>query len=263
LSRDYKQAYFENPETWDSVAWQGHAGDAERARLAAEWLPADAHSILDVGCGNGVFANLREIGRSKVGLDRSKAALGHITTPRIQADAARLPLISNKFDACVSMEMLEHLPEPSYHLALNELTRVARKYLLITVPYKEKLKHNTVICPNCKLSFHPYHHLREYQEKDLLALFGSRYRMERLEAVVQTSRPALPGLWNLIRVYQHRNGKNYPAMVVCSRCGYSAGSASSTHKEGRGRVSLLKKMRLLWPMRRTYIWWMALYRKAA
>ena len=60
MTNNYRQAIFDNPEVWDSAAWQKRGGDLERARLAAEWLPNEVSSILDVGCGNGVFTNLME-----------------------------------------------------------------------------------------------------------------------------------------------------------------------------------------------------------
>jgi SAM-dependent methyltransferase len=257
----YSQAYFDNPEVWSKEAWRQREGDRERARLAAEWFPGDVCSVLDVGCGNGVYTDLPEPNRFKVGLDMSRAALQNLRAPRLLADASRLPFDDGSFDAILSMEMLEHLPEDVYQGVLSELKRVARKYILITVPYNERLKYNTVICPSCGKIFHPYHHLRQYQVKDIKTLFGSEVQLTRFTSLVPVRREALPFLWNMIRVYQHRHGKNFPNKVVCPRCGYTSGGGSAEGKEINRSGKVSASIKQLWPMHTTYTWWMALYRK--
>jgi SAM-dependent methyltransferase len=261
MSSRYNQDFYDNPNIWNPEAWQQRVGDQERAKLAAEWLPRDVSSILDVGCGNGVYTNLTEPSRNKVGLDMSRVALQHVSAPRLQADASRLPFDDDSFDAGLSMEMLEHLPGSIYQEALRELERISRKYILITVPYNEKLKYNMVVCPRCRYAFHPYHHLRRYQSQDLKTLFGPHFQLVRHTPLAPKKEEVLPGLWNVFRVYQHRHGRNFPNTAVCPQCGYKLDSnkvstiaISRTH---RG-VSKLKR---IWPKQTTFTWWMALYRK--
>jgi SAM-dependent methyltransferase len=257
----YSQAYFDNPELWSPAVWQLREGDRERARLAAEWLPGEVSSVLDVGCGNGVFTDLFEPNRFKVGLDLSRAALQQVTAPRLLADASRLPFTDGSFDASLSMEMLEHLPETSYQNVLSELKRVARKYILISVPYNEQLKYNFITCPACRNVFHPYHHLRQYQSKDLKFLFGSHVQLVRVSNLVPIRREAMPALWNVIRVYLHRNGKNFPNAAVCPRCGYTPSGKTAAALPVTHSYGISSTIKHLWPKRRTFTWWMALYRK--
>ncbi len=259
MTTNYSQAFFDNPEVWDSAAWQNRAADQERARLAVEWLPTEAKLILDVGCGNGVYTNLIEPYRFKVGLDLSRIALQQITAPHLQADASSLPFEDHSFDASLSMEMLEHLPQPNYQAALNELRRVARRYILITVPYKEKLSYNMVICPVCKHAFHPYNHVRAYHRNDFTTLFGNHTRLVKLEAVVPIKRTAFAALWNLYRNHQHRNGRNFPRLAVCPQCGYTPDeNSASVQKVSRPRPGR-EFISRLWPKQSSYRWWMALY----
>jgi SAM-dependent methyltransferase len=260
MTTKYSRSFFDTPELWDSATWQNRDGDIERARLASDWLPGEVNSILDVGCGNGVFTNLLQPNRFKVGLDMSRVALEHITTPRVQADASGLPFAEHSFDASLSMEMLEHLPHAIYQSVLNELARVTRKYILITVPYNEELKYNMVICPQCLQPFHPYYHVRQYQRDVFPPLFGIHIRLVRLEGVVQTKRQALPGLWNIYRAHQHRQGRNFPRLVICPQCGYTA--EKKTPSEQNPSQGRLKRSSIshLWPKRGTFTWWMALYR---
>jgi ubiquinone/menaquinone biosynthesis C-methylase UbiE len=263
MTTKYSRAFFDTPELWDSTIWQNREGDLERARLASEWLPGEVNTILDVGCGNGVFTNLLEPKRLKIGLDMSRIAMEHITAPRLQADASLLPFAEHSFDASLCMEMLEHVPHAIYQSVLNELARVTREYILISVPYNEELKYNIVKCPQCLHTFHPYHHLRQYKMDDFPPLFGVHIRLVRLEGVVPIKRPALPGLLNIYRTYQHRQGRNFPRMAICPQCGYTANKNPSTIQnplQGHWRRSELIH---LWPKRSTFTWWMALYRKQA
>jgi len=263
MTKNYSQAIFDNPEVWDTAAWQKRGGDLERARLAAEWLPREVQSILDVGCGNGVFTNLKEKNRFTVGLDLSLVALAQITAPRLQAEASLLPFQDHSFDASLSMEMLEHLPLAIFQNILNELRRVARKYILISVPFNEELKYNMVTCPKCLHSFHPYHHIQQFRREYLKSMFGSSIRLEKLEAVVPTKQHAFPSLWNIYRVHQHREGRNFPRMAVCPQCGYSPEKKAASGQNQSHGQSKRSSLRHLWPKRNTFTWWLALYRKEA
>ena len=96
-------------------------------------------SVLDVGCGPGadtillaerVGAAGKVVGvdydREMVARARSVAEAGGVSGRVIHvcADASRLPLASNLFDACRSERLFQHLPHPE--LALNEMVRVTR-----------------------------------------------------------------------------------------------------------------------------------------
>ena len=199
--------------------------------------------------------------RFKVGLARSRIALQYIKSPGLLADASRLPFDDESFDACMSMEMLEHLAASIYPIALSELERIARKYILISVPYNEKLKYNTVICPACRHAFHPYNHVRQYRSKDIETIFSPRFKLVKFTALAPVKREALPGLWNMIRVYQHRQGRNFPNTAICPQCGYKTGNHVVSGKHAPQAQSVIKNLRQLWPKRATFTWWMALYRK--
>jgi SAM-dependent methyltransferase len=83
MTADYGHTYFDNPKIWSSAAWQWYEANINRARIAAEWLPGEVISVLGVGCGNGVFADLVKTVRFKVGPDLSRVALEHVTVPRL------------------------------------------------------------------------------------------------------------------------------------------------------------------------------------
>jgi SAM-dependent methyltransferase len=250
--------YFDNPEIWTPLFWQNRTDDIERARLVVNWLPQEISSILDVGCGNGVYTNLQESSRTKIGLDLSRAALKYVSEPRLQASAAELPFANDSFDCCVCMEMLEHLPVAIYQNTLDELKRVTRRYILITVPYNENLYYDNIVCPVCLCRFHPYHHVRQYKEDSFQGLFDGNFILIRLEAVVYKGRKAIPPLWNLIRLYLHRGGRNFPTQVVCPQCGYSSGK-SNEKRQLESAPSKGLSIHRYWPELKSHRWWMALY----
>ena len=100
----------------------------------------EVESILDVGCGEGfTLHRLKEkgIGKKLEGLEYLQTAidLGKEMYPDIkitQGSIYKLPYKDNSFDLVLCTEVLEHLEEPEK--ALQELVRVSKKYLAISVP---------------------------------------------------------------------------------------------------------------------------------
>lgn len=103
---------------------------------------AAPESILDVGCGEGVLtfklAEQQE-DATVVGLDLPDPTLeAHWRSKQrpnlrfLGGTAEALPFERDAFDLVTAIETLEHLPEPDR--ALREMTRVARRHLLVSVP---------------------------------------------------------------------------------------------------------------------------------
>ncbi len=97
-------------------------------------------SILDVGCGEGFTLNRlkgKGIGKRLEGIEHSIDAieLGKKIYPDIkitQGSIYDLPYQDNSFDLVLCTEVLEHLEDPKK--GLEELIRVSKKYLVISVP---------------------------------------------------------------------------------------------------------------------------------
>ena len=95
--------------------------------------------ILDAGCGSGKFVErLKKVGADIVGIDYSLEALQYCRNefkiPVLRSDLEHLGLISNQFDALVSLEVLEHVTNDTR--VLQEFYRVMKPGAigLITVP---------------------------------------------------------------------------------------------------------------------------------
>jgi SAM-dependent methyltransferase len=107
--------------------------------LVASLAPSQ---ILDAGCAEGfVVQRLLEndLKTFFVGIDIDESALrrGLPMCPimhRGKANITELPFPDVAFDMVICTEVLEHLADPS--LALGELKRVSRRYVLLSVPHE-------------------------------------------------------------------------------------------------------------------------------
>jgi 2-polyprenyl-3-methyl-5-hydroxy-6-metoxy-1,4-benzoquinol methylase len=103
---------------------------------------AEPGSVLDVGCGEGVLT-----ARWAQRLDASRVVGVDLADPKLQDEwerrrrvnleframpAEQLQFGDHSFDLVAATELLEHVPDPRRVLA--EMTRVARRHLLVSVP---------------------------------------------------------------------------------------------------------------------------------
>jgi SAM-dependent methyltransferase len=95
-----------------------------------ETLDLAPQSVLEVGVGDGFFGSyLRRVGVEYRSID----ILGDLQ-PDIVAAMTHLPLKAASFDVVCAFQVLEHLRWHDVPIALAELARVARHYVLISLP---------------------------------------------------------------------------------------------------------------------------------
>lgn len=104
-------------------------------------------SLLDVGSGRGVFLwplldAFPELAVTAIDVDPQRASdlqavsrggIGRLSAA--QMDATALAFEADRFDGVTMLEVLEHMPEPAR--AAREAMRVARRFVLASVPSKE------------------------------------------------------------------------------------------------------------------------------
>jgi SAM-dependent methyltransferase len=125
-----------DPPGYDAPGYKprSHSRHLTYASLIADLernLPTLEGRVIDVGCG--VQPYRRFLGpkvTEHVGVDR----LGAFAQPDLEGDALNLPVPDASFDAALSTQVLEHVPQPQ--LALKELARVLRPggTLILTCP---------------------------------------------------------------------------------------------------------------------------------
>ncbi len=97
-------------------------------------VPLAESSVLDVGCGNGVFTfYLRERSRSVAGVDFSARMLQeNPCRGLIQADVAALPVANASFDVTFEANVLHHVDRPSQVVA--EMGRASKRWVVLIEP---------------------------------------------------------------------------------------------------------------------------------
>lgn len=206
-----------------------------KAHLFAAITPNDCTSVLDAGGGTGWATIEMRKGRRVVTLDSSAASLSHASGETVLGDVDKLPFEDKSFDMVLSSQVLEHLPCDVLKRATGEMDRVAKRYLLVSVPYREALETRFVRCGACGEAFHPDYHCRAFTERDLAMQFPGWVMAEwhvfgalRWAVGVDPLRPAR---------LKHSNWQLPPApnTTVCPRCGV----------QGVGGVSLVPSTSLV------------------
>lgn len=130
-------------------------------------IPEDTERILDVGCGDGYITNSLPQTIDVVGMDISESALKYVKRRKTVGEIINIPFPDKSFDLVICNDVIEHIPDNEYYLALNELKRVAKKYILITVPHNEDINSKEAKCLNCGEVYHINWHQRSYTEKSM------------------------------------------------------------------------------------------------
>lgn len=237
LKDDYYDHYWSNV---GDLSWT----ETERIKQTIALIPGDCSSVLDVGCGDGRITNclLSHQYKCVVGLDQSSKALQYVKAEKILGSVDKLPFSDRSFDVVLCCELLEHLPSEVYPSAVEEIERVAKKYIAITVPNNEALKRTFVTCPYCGCSFHAWRHLRSFDRESLTSLCNT-FQMETIRAYRPSLKiyPLLTLIVKVARFFKLVSARGFPADALCPQCGYSStGKASSANlTKERSRFSFL------------------------
>jgi 2-polyprenyl-3-methyl-5-hydroxy-6-metoxy-1,4-benzoquinol methylase len=204
--RTLERISFRGPETDDPGQAETRRLHLDRYAFAARHIPSGAR-VLDLACGVGYgSALLRESGAgSVVGVDISVEAIEEANEayrrdgiefalcdyrafdPGWRPSGAALPLaLEGDFDAIVSLETIEHVPDPDHFIA-TLITRLRPGGLFIgSVPITPSMDGNP-------------HHLTDFSS----ASFRRLLRRHGLTAIVATMRQRQP--FNPLTVRQRTN----------------------------------------------------------
>lgn len=131
------KAYYEEVNYAGSDAPATRRYAAAKIRLIEQYVPlAGDTSILDVGCGNGVFsARLLEKTGHVVGADLSRHMLHHNPVRlKAQCDARALPFSRNSFDIVFEANLLHHAHAGDRERVIREMARVSRSHVVFVEP---------------------------------------------------------------------------------------------------------------------------------
>jgi SAM-dependent methyltransferase len=256
---------------YEEETWKRYREEIEKRmayyREVISLIPSDVKSILDVGCGEGTFLNmLMSLGRASmiVGLDVSETALKYVEGQKIRASAGRLPFGNGSFDLVTCLETLEHLKQEVFIRTIEEIKRVAKKYIIVSVPNEEPLEYFLVVCPACYCHFNAVGHVRSFSPEILRELFSPIFSLRALrECGDLVEYPTYNRV--LFGAFRSYLKPQPPRGSICPQCGYVA-------KADEGRISysqmptFLKAVKriadLLWRPKRRREWLIALYERA-
>ena len=136
-------------------------------------------TIVDYGCGPGhLIPHLLKKNFKVAATDQSVEAIS-ATNARYSGHrnflGARLleETIADgaKFDALLSVEVIEHLGNDHLTEFFNNVVRLTRpgSVVIVTTPNDEILEDSLVYCPQCDHSFHRYQHVRTWTSESLTA----------------------------------------------------------------------------------------------
>ncbi|CTQ54737.1 bifunctional 3-demethylubiquinone-9 3-methyltransferase/ 2-octaprenyl-6-hydroxy phenol methylase [Roseibium album] len=142
IKKQYEDYYNESFGTASSKGlYSNH--DWRRIQYCINLIEADKGSALDVGVGPAALLNFLNQARQfdqVTGIDvrrYSKLLLLDESIDYRIMDATKMIFNDESYDTVICMEVLEHLTLNSMIEALSELRRVAKKKLIMSVPFEE------------------------------------------------------------------------------------------------------------------------------
>lgn len=212
----------------------GDQAQIDRTHHTIDLIPEGVETLLDVGAGFGVFLHelqqRRPLEAEGIELSESRIQWGLERGLVLRAGSAHeLPYEDQNFDIVTCCETLEHLPYGVYEAALEELPRVARHWILMSVPYDER--RNFARCPYCGTMANPHYHFRSFAPTDLEGLFPG-FALHSVGTIGEVSvltmlKPYLPAPWH--------------SQMICPACNYRAESVAAqqrTRKLGKVKAAV-------------------------
>jgi ubiquinone/menaquinone biosynthesis C-methylase UbiE len=176
---DYIEHYKIDAEEFDYFEERTGATEHDERRVheyILSKIKTKPTSVLDVGAGSAWVAkhfsmhqvNVVSLDISKSNVEKAKINVPDKKHSPIVADSFKLPFLNNSFQIVVASEIIEHVVDPNKFV--EELFRVIKPSgkLIITTPYKEKLRY--YLCIHCNEKTPVHAHIHSFDEKKLLSL---------------------------------------------------------------------------------------------
>lgn len=152
---------------------------AAMAAAARRHLGRDGGSVLNIGIGPGTLERLLlQRGWQVSSLDPSPAAIDVLRPLGVDARcglAQEMDFASGAFDVVIASEVLEHIAPDVRPAVLARISGVLAPggWFIGSVPYREVLADQEVICPDCGKVFHRWGHVSRFDIPDLSAELAS------------------------------------------------------------------------------------------
>ncbi|MEO8763497.1 MAG: class I SAM-dependent methyltransferase [Ginsengibacter sp.] len=259
---------FDNAQIWDWV--DSNTNNRERFEFTEGLTPKDVTSLIDLGCGHGSFLKLISSRRKDircVGIDNSDGALAYIPFEKAKASIVSVPFADKEFDCVYALEVLEHLNPEEFKKALEEMVRLSKKYIIVSVPYNEDLAWNMVKCPHCLTTFHYDGHLQVFNEAKIANLFAAK-GFECIEQSRLGWGENFKFHKTYVKLFYSQQLNKTPHFTVCPVCNTELNPETPfipDSKSSKGKTSILtffkRAVKAFWPMEKQSYWIIGLYQK--
>ena len=161
-----------------------------KQRWASMWhqldevLATGSESVLEIGPGPGIFKAVGGL----LGLRIDTLDIDPELSPDFIAPADQMPFASSSYDAACAFQMLEHLPFEDSLAVVEEMSRVARSHVIVSLPdsrprwmyslYVPKLGRTEFVI--ARPGFRPKEH--EFNGEHFWEINKRGYRLERVVA---------------------------------------------------------------------------------
>jgi len=183
----------------------------------------------------------------------------HLAWPEnLSAHSGTRILADGAFDMAMCCEGLEHFPDEIYQLARSEIMRVSKRYVLISVPFREDLVANTTKCGACAHVFHKWGHVRRFTMRTLETLLPGG-ALEHIEFFGKSQ----PFRFDIVKKINQKYGNAYAepsTLTVCPACNEKSYEQPKRNLAARAMNAVDHLTQALVPTGSKH-WSVALYRK--
>ena len=162
--------------------------------------------VLEIGIGNGfVYNYLKEKGIKIKTLDIDKNL-----NPDAAGSVLGIPFTDESFEVVVCCEVLEHLPYSEFSKALEEIHRVSRKHVVLSLPDVTTVYRINVELPRIRpikrLIPHPFHRSPQhnFDGEHYWEIGKTDYLLKKIESDIEKSKFKILRTYRVFEFYYHR-----------------------------------------------------------
>ncbi|MFH1674146.1 MAG: methyltransferase domain-containing protein [Pseudomonadota bacterium] len=162
--------------------------------------------MLEIGIGNGLVSKyLKERGIKVTTLD-----IDERLNPDVAGSVLQAPFHDGSFDVVTCYEVLEHLPYDEFAIAIKEISRVAQKYVILSLPDVTTVYRFNIELPRVKpikkLIKHPFprpaRHVFDGEHYWEIGKAG--YPLTRIELDIKRTGLNIKKTYRVFEFYYHR-----------------------------------------------------------